>query len=105
MGRPKPKPSAWDAWCDGWCGERTEHGFDVATGGLWCLASDCHASDESCGPTLAALWGHEWAAVAFMALAQKTLNEAHLCGEAWVVGAIWDHDLPYLKVSRCQSSQ
>lgn len=76
MVAPKPGPHAGDF------GSRTKHGPQ----GWYHNYMKCSSM---------ALWGTEWAAVAWMALAAQTLNESHLSDEGWVVGAIWDQEVPF----------
>lgn len=66
---PKPRPSAWDAWC-GTCKYRAR------------IESEDHERHYhthmlGCGPVWRprALWGHEWAAVAWMAAAVEIVIE------------------------------
>lgn len=65
---PKARPSTWWYSCDG-CGKK---GAAAAGVRVACLGEDL----RGCGETSnTALWGHEWAAVAWLAL-----SEAHLEG-------------------------
>ena len=65
MSAPKPRPSAWDAWC-GTCKYRAR------------IESEDHERHYEthmlgCGPVWRprALWGHEWALVAWLAESEK----------------------------------
>lgn len=71
MEAPKPRPSAGDFCCLG-CGHRSEHDGSEIWYGL--VQLKCGHRGET--GSARALWGHEWAAVAWMAATQREYAES-----------------------------
>lgn len=65
---PEPEPSAWDCFCEH-CQRRTKVKEDTDENDLSYYRAECVECRQAVYSLHAALWGHEWAAVAMMAQA------------------------------------